>query len=345
LPIAFKTKSPVQEVAQQIISLSKHNKFLQGKITPGGYINFRLSDEYYYKFIKKITAKRKNPRIKKTVLIEHTSANPTGQLHLGHARIAIIGDTLANIYQFLGFQTVREYYINDRGQQINSLVNSVWYYYCLLYNFFPVESTNLEYQTSTVKNIARFLSKKYSNSLLKNQLDSESFTILRQESLDFLLNKIKKDLKNCRIIFDNWISETELCKNDNLTQLVQTLSSKNLTYFQEEALFLKSSQVGDNKDRVIIKKNGDYTYLLPDTLYHLNKLFRADVLINVFGADHHGHISGVKAALQLHSGCNSVSRIKVVLVQMLSLLTAEGKSQKFSKRLGTAINLDEALKW
>jgi arginyl-tRNA synthetase len=130
-----------------------------------------------------------------------------------------------------------------------------------------------------------------------------------------------------------------------LTQLVQTLSSKNLTYFQEEALFLKTTQIGDNKDRVLIKKNSDYTYLLPDILYHLNKLCRANTLINVFGADHHGHISGVKTALRLHSGSNSIdNRIKIVLVQMLSLLTAEGKSQKFSKRLGTAINLDEALK-
>ena len=127
--------------------------------------------------------------------------------------------------------------------------------------------------------------------------------------------------------------------------MVQTLSSKNLTYFQEGALFLKTTQAGDKKDRVLVKKNSDYTYLLPDILYHLNKLSRADILINVFGADHHDHISGVKTALQLHDSYSSTdSRIKIVLVQMLSLLTAEGKSQKFSKRLGTTINLDEALK-
>jgi len=117
--------------------------------------------------------------------------------------------------------------------------------------------------------------------LLKNQLDPELFSILRQESLDFLLSKIKADLKACGVIFDSWVSETEICAGEKLTQLIQELKNKNLTYDEEGALLLRTSSAGDEKDRVLIKKNGDYTYFLPDILYHLDKLSRADNLINI----------------------------------------------------------------
>ena len=141
---------------------------------------------------------------KKIVVLEHTSTNPTGQLHLGHARIAIIGDTLANVYQFLGFQVIREYYINDRGQQINSLVNSVYYSYCSFYNYrFSLAEKNLEYQSLIVKKVAKLLAKKYKNTLLKEDLDQGLFGIVREEALEFLLTRIKKDLKNCKIAFDS----------------------------------------------------------------------------------------------------------------------------------------------
>lgn len=347
LPIAHKHNVLVKNVAQQILSLTENNKYLQGEISSRGYINFRLSDEYYVKFLKKVVASKSDSfsvqEKEKTVLLEYASVNPTGQLHLGHARTVVIGDTLANVYQYFGYKVIREYYINDRGEQINSLVNSVWYYYCLIHDFSPAGNTNLEYQTPAVKEIAQFLNKRYGNSLLKKQLDLELFSLLRQESLEFLLNKIKYDLKTCGVVFDSWVSETELCADDKLAQLIQELKDRNLTYDEEGALLLKTSSLGDEKNRVLIKKNGDYTYFLPDILYHLNKLARADNLINIWGADHHGYVARIKAACQLLG--RDQQRIKIILVQMLSLLTSQGQSQKFSKRLGTAINLDEALKW
>jgi arginyl-tRNA synthetase len=127
LPIAHKYNVPTKAIAQQILSLTENNKHLQGEISPQGYINFRLSDEYYVNFLKEIVAIKSSSSQGKeeTVLLEYASVNPTGQLHLGHARTVVIGDTLANVYQYFGYKVIREYYINDRGQQINSLVNSV----------------------------------------------------------------------------------------------------------------------------------------------------------------------------------------------------------------------------
>ncbi|CAI2184158.1 14352_t:CDS:2 [Funneliformis geosporum] len=330
LPLAHQTNQPAKYIAQQILELTKNNPYLQGEITPAGYINFWLTDEYYGHFLKGLIAEKSStlfsPRQEKTVLLEYASVNPTGQLHLGHARAVAIGDTLANIYQYLGYKVIREYYINDRGQQINSLVNS---------------NTKLEYQTAAVKEIAQLLNKQYGNNLLQLK-NPKLFTILRQESLEFLLNKIKKDLADCGVIFDSWVSETELCTGDKLAQLIQELKNKNLTVEEEGALLLKTTLVGEEKNRVLIKKNGDYTYFLPDILYHLDKLARADYLINIWGADHHGYVARIKAACQLLG--QNPKKIKIILVQMLSLLTSQGQSQKFSKRSGTAINLDEALK-
>lgn len=349
LPIAHKHNVPVKDIAQQILSLTENNKHLRGEISPQGYINFRLSSEYYVEFLREIVATKKNlplnQKQEKTVLLEYASVNPTGQLHLGHARVVVIGDTLANVYQHLGYKVIREYYINDRGRQINSLVNSVWYYYCLLHDFpFTENNANLEYQTSTIKETAQFLNEKYGDTLLKKkQLDLELLAILRRESLEFLLNKIKDDLKECGVIFDSWISETELCKGERLTKLIQELKNRNLVYNEEGALLLRTTLAGDEKNRVLVKKNGDYTYLLPDILYHTDKLNKADNLINIWGADHHGYVARIKAACQLLD--YDQQRIEIILVQMLSLLTSQGQSQKFSKRLGTTINLDEALKW
>lgn len=128
MPLAHKTNQPAKYIAQQILELTKNNQYLQGEITPQGYINFWLADEYYGIFLKEIITKKdtlSSPGEEKTILLEYASVNPTGQLHLGHARTVVIGDTLANIYQYLGYKVIREYYINDRGQQVNSLINSV----------------------------------------------------------------------------------------------------------------------------------------------------------------------------------------------------------------------------
>src|SRR6185312_15127788 len=173
--LAHKTNQSPKVIAEKILYLTKENEHLQGEITPQGYINIRLTDEYYYTFLKKVVANGSlseekfgfSVRPKNSVLLEYVSANPTGYLHLAHFRHAIIGNTLANVYQFLGFQVIREYYINDRGQQINSLVNSVYYSYCSFYDYhYSFPEKDLEYQTPIIKKAARLLSKKYKNTLL-----------------------------------------------------------------------------------------------------------------------------------------------------------------------------------
>lgn len=345
LSIAHKNNCSVEKIAQQILALTEENKSLKGEITSQGYINFRLTDKYYYFLLEEIVITKKlssGRERKKSVLLEYVSANPTGQLHLGHARNAVIGDTLANVYEYSGYKVIREYYINDRGRQINSLINSVWHYYLIEQNRPPSVDSNLEYKSAIIKEISRSLSKKHKNNLLE-KTDIELFTLLRTESLDLLLIKIKQDLQLCGVKFDNWVSESKLCEGDNISQLIEKLNKKDLTYSQEEAIYLKTSSAGDDKDRVLVKANQDYTYFLPDILYHENKLSRADATINVWGAEHHGYITRIKAAYQL-LGYDS-KKIKVVLTQLTYLLTEEGESKKFSKRLGTAIYLDEAIKW
>ncbi|CAJ0833026.1 1055_t:CDS:2, partial [Entrophospora sp. SA101] len=218
LPLAHKTNQPVKDIAEKIFSLTKDNQYLQGEITPSGYINFRLTDEYYYRILHYIVTKnsffsREKSKLsiqpKKTVLLEYVSTNPTGYLHLAHFRHAIIGNTLANVYQFLGYQVIREYYINDRGGQISSLVNSIYYFY--------------------------------------HQL---------QEILELILTKIRQDLEKCGIKFDVWFPENSLYEKNKHQELLTELKKRNLIYTQEGAIFFRSSLGNDEKDRVIIKQDG-----------------------------------------------------------------------------------------
>jgi len=170
LPLAHKTNQPVKDTAEKIFSLTKDNQYLQGEITPPGYINFRLTDEYYYRILHYIVTKNSffskeksklSIQPKKTVLLEYVSTNPTGYLHLAHFRHAIIGNTLANVYQFLGYQVIREYYINDRGGQIASLVNSIYYFYHQLQGVsLPAELEKIEYSGKASQEIAQELIKK-----------------------------------------------------------------------------------------------------------------------------------------------------------------------------------------
>lgn len=343
LPIAHKNKISVQNVAKEIANLVNYKEHgLELDITSQGYINFNFLDSYCYNFLQTVALKKNNRRIQdKSILIEYVSANPTGQLHLGHARNAVIGDTLANVYEYLGYKVIREYYINDRGQQIKSLITSVWYYYCLIFNY-PCSEKNIEYKNKIIEDIASLVKRKHGNSLLRKEMDSELFAILRQESLELLLDRIKEELKSCGIVFNHWVSETVICGKNGPDKLLQQLKRKNLIYTQEGAVLLKTTLAGDEKDRVIIKENQDYTYFLPDILYHKDKLSRADILVNIWGAEHHGYVARIKAACRLLN--YDVERIKIVLTQLVYFLTPEGKSAKISKRLGTTINLDEVIK-
>jgi len=356
LPIAHKTKKNPREVAREIIESNDYSDW-EIDITKQGYINFRFPITYQQEFLretfqeegKNLQSEKKNTNIN----IEYVSANPTGYLHLAHFRHAVIGNTLANVYQFAGYNVVREYYINDRGEQIATLMISVLISYHEQLKGSPPPKQWLdkfkekeEYSGKSSQEIAQKLINKWGRKYIREEVitNKKEFDILKKEILELILAKIRQDLENCGIEFDKWSSETDLYKNNNDSKLFSELEEKKLIHNNREgAIFFLSSLAGDEKDRVIVKQNGEYTYFFSDILYHRDKLKRADKIINVWGADHHGYISRIKAACQLLD--YKAEDIQIVLVQTVSLLTKEGKTKRFSKRLGNTIELEEALQY
>ncbi|KLL05126.1 MAG: arginyl-tRNA synthetase [Mycoplasmataceae bacterium RV_VA103A] len=347
LPISHKTKQKPPEIAQQIIKITNCPD-LEHTITSQGYINFRFPIAYYQQFFNEtltqvgqnLRGENKNLRFN----IEYVSANPTGYLHLAHFRHAVVGNTLANIYQFCGYQITREYYINDRGGQITSLINSVFYYYRELQGFFaPYDiCPKIEYAGAASQEIARQLITKWGGKYINQELNAEDFATWKKEILTLILARIRQDLEKCGVKFDIWFSETSLYEKKQHLELLTELEKKNLIYIQDGATSFRSSLGGDDKDRVIIKRDGDYTYFFSDILYHLDKSKRADKLINIWGADHHGTIARLKSAYQLLG--HNPENLQIILVQMVNLLTKDGPT-RFSKRASNTIELAETLKY
>ncbi|KLL03049.1 MAG: arginyl-tRNA synthetase [Mycoplasmataceae bacterium CE_OT135] len=353
LPLAHKTNQPVKGIAEKILSLTKDNPHLQGEITPQGYLNFRLADDYYYQFLKNILTGKLFPskerlnsptQPKNSVLLEYVSTNPTGYLHLAHFRHAFVGNTLANAYQFSGYQVIKEYYINDRGGQITSLINSIYYFYHQLQGVsLPAELEKIEYSGKASQEVAQELIKKWGRKYIHKQLNKEEFALWKKEILEIILTKIRQDLEKCGIKFDVWFSEINLYEKNKHQELLAELKKKDLIYTQEGATFFRSSLGSDDKDRVIIKQDGDYTYFFSDILYHQDKAKRTNKLINIWGADHHGSIARLKSAWQLLG--YEPENLQIILVQMVNLLTKEGQAERFSKRAGNTIELEEALEY
>jgi len=342
LAISYKTKCNVQEISKEIIEYINEPNWIF-EITKLGHINIILPNDYYKEFLINNYLNEGNnlkaPKKNKLINIEFVSANPTGYLHLAHFRQAFFGAALANILEFQGYNIIREYYINDNGQQINSLINSVFYFYQKEQGRIK-EEILIEYPGRASQEVAKFLLKKWNNKNFE-QLSNTDLEIWKKEILNFILDKIKIELKSCKVEFDIWSKESDYIKNEPLKELLLELQNKNLIYKEENSTFFKSSLLGDDKDRVIIKQNGEYTYFLPDIVYHKNKFQRSDRLINIWGADHHGYIKRLSLA------CKTLgySDLQIILIQTLKLLISEGKKSKFSKRLGNVIELQDALKY
>jgi arginyl-tRNA synthetase len=344
LPISHKLKKNPNEIAQKILEKTNCPE-LEYSITKQGYVNFLLPNSYYKKnFNETLSEDGQNLRGEKKNIhlnLEYVSANPTGYLHLAHFRHAVIGNTLANVYQFCGYPITREYYVNDRGGQIVSLIKSVYHFYHKLQNKPLLNPEKIEYSGQSTQDIAQKLIEKWEDKYVNKELINDDLKLWKKEILELVLVKIKQDLARCGIEYDVWFSETSLYKNEKDKEVLDFLEEKNLTYSEEEAKLFKSSLAGDEKDRVIIKKDGEYTYFFSDIIYHQNKLKRADKIINIWGADHHGYINRVKAACRLLD--EKKGGVQIILVQVVNLLTEEGKMARFSKRAGNTIELEEAL--
>lgn len=338
-------KNP-RQIAEQIVgNIDRQRGSIRDiQIAGPGFINFFIDRSFLVEVIGEIEkAKDQYGRFetgkKEKVNVEFCSANPTGTLHLGHARGSAVGDAICNILDAAGYDVTREYYINDAGNQITMLALSIEAR-VLEQLGQPAEFPEDGYRGQDIIQIARDLIEQEGESLL--QLDrQERLQKIREYGKKRLLEKIRSDLAKYRVHFDVWFSETSLYESGAVEETLEALRQRGYTYEKDGALWLKSTEFGDDKDRVLIKKDGSYTYLTPDIAYHRNKFHRGfERLINVWGADHHGYITRLKAALA-SLGYNS-DQLEIIITQMVKLYQ-NGEMVKMSKRTGKAITLVELL--
>lgn len=271
------------------------------------------------------------------VQVEFVSANPTGDLHLGHARGASVGDSLCNVLDFAGFDVSREYYINDAGNQINNLAYSLEARYKQALGM-DAEMPEDGYHGPDIIGIAGKLAEEFGATIL-DKSDEERFKFFREHGLKLELAKLQTDLKNFRVEFDVWYSETSLYENGKIDVALDKLKANGHVFDEEGATWFRSTTFGDDKDRVLIKNDGSYTYLTPDIAYHEDKLHRGfNKLINIWGADHHGYIPRMKAAIEALGYDRGT--LEVDIIQMVQLYK-NGEKFKMSKRTGNAVTMRE----
>jgi len=342
LKLSKQLKKSPREIAAKLVELIQReipkselkDLINQVKVEGAGFINFYLDANYFYSQLSKIIIKGKDALSidsgkGKKVLIEFVSANPTGSLSVAHARQAAVGDCLANILNFLGFSLKREYYLNDEGNQINILGNSV----LLRRKELTGERSEFPenyYQGDYIYDIAKEADKQQIK-------DAE----LGSFAADYILKIIKKELSDFGVNFDCWYSQKELAKSGKIEQSFAQLKSKGFLYEQDGALWFKSTAFGDDKDRVVIKSDGSQTYLAPDIAYHQDKFNRGfSWLINLWGPDHHGYINRVKASIQAFG--HSPDSLSVIIVQLATIFR-NGQPIQMSTRRGQYITLREIL--
>ncbi|MGM0419946.1 MAG: arginine--tRNA ligase [Bacillota bacterium] len=309
-----------------------------------GFINFFINDAWLHQTVDKVVELeeeygRTDFGQSEKVQIEFVSTNPTGPLHVGHSRGAVVGDVLANIMAEVGYEVEREYLINDAGNQMDLLGRSTLLRYKQLTGE-EVEMPENSYQGQYIFAIAEDLKEEYGTSLLEMD-EEEAFLIAREEAYEQLLGKIKEDLAEFRIEFDNWFSERDLRAEGRIEEVISMLREKGYIYDKDDAVWFASTKFGDDKDRVVIKNDGSFTYLAVDIAYHYDKLERGfDHLINVWGADHHGYIERVKAAVQALG--YERDKLEIIIVQIVTLLR-EGKKVPMSKRAGDFVTMREVM--
>ena len=331
-------KNP-REIAEEIVAnIDKGNIIDRIVIAGAGFINFYINNSYLLKGIDEIIKLDKdygksNIGNKKKINIEYVSANPTGILHVGTARGASYGDNLSRIMSFAGYDVTREYYINDGGNQIHNLGLSIKARYD---NICGKELNMPEdgYHGEEIIEIAQGIYDEFGDSKLDAEISY--FTNL---GVSKLLQRIKDDLKNFRVEFDVWSSEMAIRNSGKIEECLASLEKNGNIYEAEGAKWLRTTKYGDDKDRVVVKHDGSYTYLVPDIAYHLDKIHRGfDSLIDVFGADHHGYVSRLKASIDALGYDSKILDVK--LLQMVKLIR-DGEEVKMSKRTGQTITINE----
>lgn len=344
MQLARVAKKAPRMIAEQIQANMDTSKVSIEKIEIAGpgFINFYLDNSYLTAIIPTIFEQgdeygRSNSGKGQKVQVEFVSANPTGDLHLGHARGAAVGDSISNVLDKAGYEVTREFYINDAGNQIHNLAVSVEARY---FQALGLEKEMPEdgYHGKDIIGIGKKLAEQYGDKYVHED-EKTRFEFFRKYGLEYELAKLKKDLENFRVRFDVWFSETSLYENGKIEPMLEILREKGHIYEQDGATWFRSTTFGDDKDRVLIKNDGSYTYLTPDIAYHLDKISRGfDKLINVWGADHHGYIPRMKAAVEALGYERDL--LEVEIIQLVHLYK-DGEKMKMSKRTGKAVTMRE----
>lgn len=343
-------KSPrkiAEDIVNAIQSLESGVKsselFEKIEVAGPGFINFTFSKKFICDELKELIEKQDGFLTEdigkgKRVQIEFVSANPTGPLHLGHGRGAALGAALSNLLAESGYKVEKEYYINDAGRQVKLLGLSVFAKYKQLIGIdypFPEDGYKGEY----IEDLAKEFRVQSSEFGVKD--DNTLLEKITDFSYKKMLAEIKKDLEDFGVLFDTWQSELELYKSNAVQQAIDDLNARGYIFEEDGATWFKSTAFGDDKDRVIIKREGDYTYFAPDIAYHRKKIEKGfDEIIDIWGADHHGYVPRIQAVIQALG--YPKDHLKVLLVQMVTLLRG-GRPVQMSKRAGEFITLREVM--
>lgn len=338
-------KSPKVIAGVLVKQLSTNEDILEKVDIAGpGFINFFIRNDVWRETLRVIAESgddfgRSSVGQGKKVQVEFVSANPTGPLHIGHGRGAATGDAIASILGAAGFEVTREYYINDAGNQMDTLGRSVYLRYKDILGE-PLEFPQNCYQGEYVKDIARDLVTKYGSKYMDME-DKDSVAFFARLGGDIILKGIRQDLEDFGVFIDNWFSEQVLFDDGKVDDAIHFMKEKGFVYESDGALWFKTTDFGDDKDRVVVRSNGVTTYFASDIAYHREKFERGfDWVIDVWGADHHGYISRLKGVVQ-GLGRNP-DDLKIVLVQLVSLLR-DGVPVAMSTRSGEFVTLKEVV--
>ena len=335
-----------REIANAIVdALNKEDASIEKvEIAGPGFLNFYMKNDALTSIIKEVLKEGENYGQSDfgkgtKVDVEFVSANPTGDLHLGHAKGAAVGDSICRIMRKAGYDVTAEYYINDAGKQITNLALSLYSRYLALFGI-EREMPKDGYYGQDVKDIAKQVKEEHGDEFVNIEED-EAIHFFRKLGTEHELQKIKDILKEFRVHFDYWFSETSLYRENMIQPVIDILDEKGYLYKQDGALWFRTTDFDDDKDRVLIKKDGSYTYVTPDIAYHKNKFDRGfDYLVDLFGADHHGYINRMKAAMQA-LGYNK-DQLKIDIMQLVQMVE-NGEIVKMSKRTGNAVTIKDLI--
>ncbi|MCP4682346.1 MAG: arginine--tRNA ligase, partial [Desulfobacterales bacterium] len=344
LTLTSSQKRSPKEIAATIVENLKDPQYLLEKtdIAGPGFINFTISANKWHTTLKRILDQKDDyGRTKmgsdEKVLVEFVSANPTGPLHVGHGRGAALGDTLCRILSLCGYDVVREFYINDAGQQISLLGESIFSRFKQTHDpDYPFPENG--YHGDYISGLAGIISEEIDLNSMDQQ---EAVDLCARKGRERNLEDIKNDLALFKVRFDTWYSESNLFDSGLLMDTLDMIKAKGQLYEEDSALWIKTSDFGDDKDRVIRKKDGKFTYFASDIAYHLEKHRKGYTkAINLWGADHHGYVPRMKAALSAHG--ISKDWLSIMLIQLVKLWKGN-KEIKMSKRAGAYVTLHDLI--